>query len=247
MSYLYSQSNRMEEPHSYMYTQFEGEAFLRAYQSSRMGVICRPEAVGHDGVEPDSLLLNYAWSALEKLFGANSDDVTEKFLVLVNGASAKTFGQSRDTQRLVGLAKIDGFAVTKSINTLDLLHALIAVQITNAPDSNTKLWLDRLVQRYEVTKKLYEIYPPGFRKGEGVNTSVRLYWLFALALSLFYVRTNAVKYLSTLLKLCDLLCSLPEDVVQGHLPQHGLLLVLATEILSVQLQAEKKGISYEFK
>ena len=146
--------------------------------------------------------------------------------------------------------KLDHFAkdlermtVTEPVTTLNLLHALIAAQLTNARETNTKVWLDRLVQRFEVTKKLYESYPPGFRKGDGSNTSVRMYWLFALALCLFYVRSNNIKYLSTILKLCDLLCSLPTNNF-AQIPEGGLATVLATEIISVKLLAEKKGISF---
>ena len=124
------------------------------------------------------------------------------------------------------------------------MHALIAAQLTDVLDVNTKVWLDRLVQRFEVTKKIYEAYQAGFRKGEDANTSVRLYWLFALSLCLFYARSNEIKYLSTLLKVCDLLCSLPEKELQGHIPEHGLPTVLATELVSVQLLAEKKGVSF---
>ena len=133
------------------------------------------------------------------------------------------------------------------VTTLDLLHSQIAVQLTSAHDANTKIWLDRLVQRFEVTKKIYETYLPGFRKGAGDNALVRLYWLLALALSLFYARSNQIKYLSTLLKVCDLLCSLPENMLHEAIPEHGLSVVLAAEIVGVQLLAEAKGVSFATK
>ena len=135
---------------------------------------------------------------------------------------------------------LEAFTLTSSVLSLDLLHALVAVQLNSVEHVNTRIWLDRLIQRYEVTKKLYELYPAGFRKGEGGNTSVRLYWLFALALCLFYVKTNEIKYLSTLLKLCDLLCSLPKKVLQGNVPENGLSIVLVAEVVSIQLLAKTK-------
>ena len=61
---------------------------------------------------------------------------------------------------------------------------------------NNKIWLDRLVQRFEVTKKLYEEYFIGFRKGRGHNNLIKLYWLFALVLSIYYSETNQIKYLN---------------------------------------------------
>lgn len=249
MSYPYSQINRLEEPHSYMYTPFQGEALLQSYQSSRMAVLHRRAAVEHGGIEPDHMLVTYALPTLEKLFDATSLEGGKKFRTLLEGGSAKILRQSKvEDGSLDGLAKgLERLTTAEPVTTLDLLHALIAVQLANVQDANAKVWLDLLVQRFEVTKKMYESYPPGFRKGEGANTSVRLYWLFALALCLFYARSNKIKYLSTLLKVCDLLCSLPENVLQGHIPEHGLAAVLATEIVGVQLLAEKKGVSFASK
>lgn len=250
MSYLYSQVNRLDEPHNYMYTPFQGVALLQSYQSSRMAVLYRSIAAEHDGcVEPDHTFLTYALTALEKLFDDTTFEGGRKFRTLLEGGGAKIFRKSNvEEGRLDGMAEGLGRLTTaEPVTTINLLHALIAVQLTNIQNTNTKVWLDRMVQRFEVTKKLYESYPPGFRKGDGTNTSVRLYWLFALALCLFYARSNEIKYLSTLLKISDLLCSLPENVLQGHIPEHGLSAVLAAEIVSVQLLTEKKGVSFASK
>lgn len=245
MSYPYSQTNRLAEPHSYMYTQFQGEALLQSYQSSRMAVVCRCATFAHGGIEPDRMLVDHALAALEKLFDATSLESGKKFRTLLENVGEKRDRQDKaEDVRLDDLAEpLKRMTLTEPVPTLDLLHALIALQLSDDQDDSAKVWLDRLVQRYEVTKKIYEIYPAGFRKGEGANTSVRLYWLFALALSLFYVRSNEIKYLSTLLKLNDLLCSLPEDMLQGYVPECGLAGVLVAEIVSVQVLAEKKGVS----
>jgi hypothetical protein len=137
---------------------------------------------------------------------------------------------------------LQSMSIASTINTLDFLHTLIAIQLTAQPDKNLKIWVDLLVQRFEVTKKVYELYSSGFRKGEGLNNRVKLYWLFALVLCLYYTRSKGLKYLNTLLKVCDLLCSLQEDMVCKELPVTGLALVLATEVTSIFLLAEKKGI-----
>lgn len=242
MSYQYSQTNRLDEPHNYMYTSFQGEALLQSYQSSRMAVVHRRVAAGHGGVEPDHMLVTYSLPTLERLIRATSIEGSKKFRALLeNGVSQP----KAEEGRLDVLAKgLGGLTMAEPVSTLGLLHALIAVQLTNVQDANMKAWLDRLVQRFEVTKKLYESYPPGFRKGEGSSASVRLYWLFALALCLFYARSNEIKYLSTLLKVSDLLCSLPESLLQEHIPEYGLTAVLATEIVSVQLLMKKKGVTF---
>lgn len=243
MNYLYSQINRLEEPHNYMYTPFQGEAFLQSYQSSRMAAMHRHVAAEHD-TEPDHMLMTFALPALEKLFDTASHGSGKKFRALLESGSAISERRDGDDYPDDLAKSLDTLATSAPVTTSDLLHALIAVQLTDIQSANAKIWLDRLIQRFEVTKILYERYPAGFRKGEGVKTSVRLYWLFALALCLFYARSNGLKYLSVLLKVCDLLCSLPENVLRGHIPEHGLSSVLAAEIVSVQLLAEKKGVSF---
>jgi hypothetical protein len=249
MNYPYSQSNRLEEPHNYMYTPFHGEELLRSYQFSRMAVVDHCAAIEHGNLQPDTLFVAYAIPILERLFDATLLESGKKFRTVIDRGSAGAFEVNEVKHGSVNdLAnKLAMITAAQPVTTLDLLHALIAVQLINAQDNNLKIWLDRLVQRFEVTKKIYEFYPPGFRKGGGVNISVRLYWLFALAICLFYARSNEIKYLSTLLKICDLLCSLPENVLQGQIPEHGLSAVLATELISVQLLAEKKGVSFASK
>jgi len=249
MNYSYSQTNRLDEQHNYMYTPFQGEALLQSYQSSRMAVARRCGKARRGGAESDYILVAYALQALARLFDVASAEGGNKFRALLEGGSQQKFEQNKkEESRWDDLAQdLHRITTDEPVATLDLLLALIAAQLINPQDANIKSWLDRLVQRFEVTKKLYESYPPGFRKGEGANSSVRLYWLFALALSLFYVGTNEIKYLSTLLKVCDLLCSLPEHALQECIPEQGLLAVLATEILSVQLLAEQKGVAFEIE
>lgn len=103
-----------------------------------------------------------------------------------------------------------------------------------------KKCLDCLLQRFEVTKKLYEVYSVGFKKGEGSNTLIVLYWLLALSLGLYYVKTKSIKYLSTLLKTCDLLCSLPDAIFFGQLSKESMKVIFLIEILSVEMLVKEK-------
>jgi len=230
-----------------MYTRFEGEALLQAYHSSRVEVMCRCVYREDDAAAPDDMLVSGALPVLQELFDAISVDCAQSFTALLEGGHMKIINKNNtDRCCFIDPAKpLHLISLTGTVRTLELLHALIAVQLTGSPDSITKVWLDRLVQRFEVTKKLYEFYPPGFRKGEGTNRSARLYWLFSLALCLFYIRSNEIKYLSTLLKVSDLLCSLPVNELTGQIPEHGLLIVLAAEIVSIQQLASKKGVSFD--
>lgn len=247
MNYPYSEISRLENPLNYMYTPFQGESLLRSYLSSRIAVVRRCPAVKYANDGSDTVLLSYALPRLKELFDAASIVGGMKFQSLLEAGSVRIGRQDAiDDTVLQGLARImDGMSTLVRVTTVDLLHSHIALQLTNAQDVNTKIWLDRLVQRFEVTKKIYEFYQPGFRRGVGDNSSVRLYWLFAFALCLFYANSKEIKYLSTLLKVCDLLCSLSCDLLQEAIPENGLSVVLAAEIVSVQLLAGANGISLD--
>ena len=100
------------------------------------------------------------------------------------------------------------------------------------------------MQRFEVTKKLYEEYLPGFRKGRGHTNLIKLYWMFAVVLSIFYTKTNQIKYLSTIIKICDLITSLPFENLAQEIPEFGLDLVLSSEIIFVENLLKDKRIEY---
>ena len=245
MIYQYSQKNRLEEPHHYMYTSFQGYELLASYHSSRLDLI-RDLAVANQKNEAlDAVFMIYALSIMEYRINQTSSDAAERLWALLK-ADSFTMANSVTDDKVTGLANsLIAFTISESVRTQDLLNALISALLIRGTKADTKIWLDRLVQRFEVTKKLYETYQPSFRKGEDSSTKVRLYWLFALALSLYYLKYNEIKYLSALLKICDLLCSLPKDVLENTIPPLGLKLVLIAEIFSVQLLAEQKGICLE--
>jgi len=104
------------------------------------------------------------------------------------------------------------------------------------------------VQKFEVTKKIYESYPIGFRKGEGRNDIIQLYWMFSVSLALFYRRSKNIKYLSTLIKVSDLLCSLDDNLLHREIPLQGLSTTLLVELLSVaELSEVIDEVNFEFK
>ena len=132
------------------------------------------------------------------------------------------------------------------VSTEPLLRSLLAVQLSRAEETghaDLRLWIDRVIQRFEVTKRLYEGYLPSFRKGQGPHTEIRPYWLFGLVLSLACAEFGSVRYLSTLLKVDDLLCSLPPNEVADAVPAGGMSVVIGTEVSVVLELASRQGVS----
>lgn len=239
IDYEYTQVNRLDEPHRYMYTKFEGNDFLSSYFKNRRNNIERFQAncTSVENAELNSELILAAITQLEIFLDEVSSKTGEDWQSLINWEghklNTKVQVNSKTLQKM-----IDDFTalnIDDVVNTRKLLNGLLACQLTGDQEVKTKEWLDRLVQRFEVSKKLYELYPPGFRKGSGSIKIVSLYWLFGLSLCLYYISTGSIKYLSTQLKISDLLCSLPDDQLTGQVSSQGMLMLLLTEIQCIKL------------
>lgn len=87
------------------------------------------------------------------------------------------------------------------VQTDALLDALVA-----DPDP---VWRDRLVQRFEVTKRLYDSYDMRMRAPAGSHTRLYRYAKLARILARDVAQIPDLRLLNTLLKLNDLVCSQP--------------------------------------
>jgi hypothetical protein len=241
MSYIYTEVNRLEQPHNYMYAPFDGERFLHAYQISRMNTLR-----GITSVNSEAIVVSYEQQALQVLVAAMqtpSFDAAGKVATRFDGYESFAIGEAEEKNLQSVAAALLQLTPTASVDTRALLESLIAAELREEHAELACVWLDRLIQRFEVTKKIYEAYQPGFRKGESSNHSIILYWQMALVLSLSYARTQHLKYLNTLLKVCDLLCSLPQEVLFGHLPAKLMSAILMFEVDSVSSLAQTKGVN----
>ena len=112
---------------------------------------------------------------------------------------------------------------------MDLLNSIVYAQISNEYHAETDLWLNRLVQRFEVSKKIFTLYPPGFIKGEGTTNNIRVYWQLAMALYLQYDSTSNFQFISTALKTIDLICSLPASIISLEITNREMEMLLCEE------------------
>ena len=224
-NYEFTEVNRLEKPHNYMYTPYFGVEFVQSYFDDRSKNIEKFKARKdkQDIGTIDAYFCTASTLKLEKgqkLLPTNFKDIVEN---------------------------ITSFNLKNKIVTEKLLTSLLVSQLNNENEKLIKEWLDRLVQRFEVTKKIYEAYLVGFRKGRGSKDMVRLYWIFALLLTLYFSETKNIKYLNTLLKVNDLLCSLSDDLIR-KIPIQGLELVLSVETEAVQLLAKNiEELSFVFE
>lgn len=219
MTYSYSAGNFLQDPPTYMYTAFEGEGFLSCFATARQAAIDTllarfDSTAAAPGSEPDNLL-EQAWvDFLLPSFCASALPMAERLAPLLAGIKTAPMPPAAAS---VGL---DHWSLQESVATRPLLLDLLSVPMAGGAD---KIWLDRLIQRFEVTKKLYTVYLPGFRKGEGAYDDLSVYRCFALALVLAYRQSHNLKQLNALLKVNDLLISLLPRAAESR---PALLLVL---------------------
>jgi hypothetical protein len=246
IDYEYTEVNRLDRPHKYMYTLYQGREFLDAYARDRLKHLKNFQQIkGQEYKNKVNLSLYSRTLPILKSFLDKEffDEFDESLKAIIDWESSIKSNPFLVDNTMVDLSYFD---ISSEINSEKLLVSLFNSQLNDGDENLIKFWLDLLVQRFEVTKKIYESYPVNFRKGEGRSYIIRLYWLFALSLTLFYCSTKNIKYLSTLIKVTDVLCSLDEKSLGQDIPPQGLSLILLVELLSVKLLSKNiEGVNFE--
>ena len=246
MNYLYNQRNLLEAPEKYMYTKFQGIDLFESYFNNRNNILKKCRENISEPCSP-SLFVQKTFKVIKQTLLGKYPEAMKSFCPQFKQEDVKNIhSRINDDLDLVQINELmNNFSLAQQVKTSILLDTLFASILLDVNNINNKIWLDRLVQRFEVTKKLYEEYLPSFRKGRGHNNLIKLYWLFAPVLSIYYVETNQIKYLNTLIKVCDLITSLPFKDLARDIPEFGLDLILSTEIVFVQILLNAKGIEYD--
>jgi hypothetical protein len=72
--------------------------------------------------------------------------------------------------------------------------------------------------------------------------------MLAISLTLFFYSTKKIKYMNTLLKLSDLICSLDEKLLAKSIPSETISMILLIEILNIKIISRNNiKKNYEFK
>lgn len=133
---------------------------------------------------------------------------------------------------------------TSSEKTTVLLKSIINdLQTENTQTELLSYWLQRLVKKFEVSKRLYTEYndtPPHYPSAGSSYKTVELYLLFAECLLLHPDTPHDTRLLNCLLKLCDTLCSVKDDF--QHQAAARLAWVLESEQQLVQQLRKRIGL-----
>ena len=242
--YEYTQVNRLNTPHNYMYTPYRGLEFLDAYIDDRLTYLKNIKNSKLDSSSNTYISL-YAKSCRLLIEYSKISVHRDKLEEIFNFSVPKAYQSHSINDSDVD--SLPSFKTSKIILSENLLASLLDTQVNGGDQNLIKFWLDLLVQKFEVTKKIYHHYPINFGKGLGPNDSIEVYWMLILSLSLLFSSTKNIKYLNTMLKISDLLCSLDKNTVFKNIPKNHFGIVLLVELSSVKSLSERaEGVFFDF-
>jgi len=247
--YNYTKNSLLDNPNQYMYTQYQGGKFLNVYFKDRVACLKDFRREGIKVKNRNSINSSILLDAIKLLnLFLKEEFFNKKIKPFISYKGCNQLSDSFVIDTNDDIKDLTFFSIDERATSKDLLLSLINSQINQTDEVLVKFWIDLLVQKFEVTKKIFESYPVGFRKGEGRNDIIKLYWMFSVSLALFYRFSNKIKYLNTLIKVSDLLCSLDNKLLYGEIPPQGLLVTLLVELLSVaELSENIDEVNFEFK
>jgi hypothetical protein len=135
------------------------------------------------------------------------------------------------------------------VDTAELLASLnlAALNADLEQFSKIKLWIDRLVQRFEVSKRLYDIYVlrDGHLKAESGSSfrKVSLYLEFGELMVAAYCVSRDLPYLNALLKALDTLSAIRAELLEHEDARLAWLIVEERRL--VRALAEQLKVHYE--
>lgn len=130
------------------------------------------------------------------------------------------------------------------IDTRDLLeHVFSSLSTGETVSRETQLWLNRLIKKFEVTKRIHQAYRDGFiavdkRACRDLSLYVRLGEVFDRA----YETTGALSALNAFLKVVDTLCSQVEHLDHEFKPR--LARLIENEAKHVSELAREKAVTW---
>lgn len=199
--YPYTSRDLLAAPEFYFYSRYGGRPFLEAYRAVRADHRARLLAQLRERCRLNAGPPSAAISAALLQSDLMADDVrailaTEAPGPHPGGGEAAALPDPQD------LPAVDTSAWLRT-----LADTLLSGQDRVEPDAAR--WLDGFLKRFEVSKRLYAAYSGEFRRTADTPAPLSSYPRLSLALCAGYRRSGRLKWLNGLLKVNDVVCSLP--------------------------------------
>ena len=148
------------------------------------------------------------------------------------GVYNKNILNEKNLNFLQKLSKTNQYIINNKIYTYDIMMWLLSSILTDSNIVSSREILEIFIRKFEVSK-IYEYYDNSFKKLNNNFSIIELYILFSLSLSISYCKGENIKYLNTILKLTDILTSLPKKTISSKSVQFGINLIINYEMFFI--------------
>jgi hypothetical protein len=215
--YEYSRIDRLENPHSYMYTKFLGREFLEVYAVSRR------ESLGFFN------RINAEKNGTER--SQDIDGIVMSYL-------RNVFGESPPRETIFEFHK-NGIVT----GTRDILNGCLYLMAHRRLDKKRDLYfvLSGFIRKYETFKRIFSAYGKDFRKSSEEYEDIACYVLLGTALGLYFREFGNLKFLNCQLKINDMLCSVRNRIDDIYITALSIA-SLHLELEAVERLMKRKGV-----
>ncbi len=196
--YDYASKDLLENEENYMYSEYLGSKFIKDFKKSRKNFKIKLHNLGPNS----NYKITYIDSALNHIKINFLDHNSFNYPKLIETYSSKKISNEINNFSLkLFNEEIDTFLFLSSI-----LCDLVSTKVIS---EDCKYAIHKLIQRFEVSKKIFTGYKTFITGGIGSFKEIELYLMLICILILYYLKTNSLSCLNCILKLMDLLISLP--------------------------------------
>ena len=224
-NYIYSQVDRLNKPNTYMYTEYIGESFLDIYNNNRNSLISYYNSYEFD------YTTNINNLSILRVFEISINKFIDKYQL-----SHKKFNYSKLYKLTSQNNKVNKIILgnkNQQKNVSEILDNIIIKFNSPEFDLNQKTYLHYLLRKFEVTKKLFSHYDSDFKKPIGDFDNLEIYLKMQIALIIYYIDHMDIRYLNTILKISDTLCSQSKNNL-NFLPNNFHQITLYSELLLIK-------------
>ena len=214
MNYKYNKKNLLTYKEKYMYTPYRGVEFLKCFFEDRKLFINR-YAVYKTDFKSDLIELSYLFRFIIKRIKKKNPTSTKYLRSIASQLSHEDYHPIKTSY--VKYRSLKSLSEDDSINTNFFLNALLHNILYNSGQDTIKIFVDKITHKFEVSKRIYSQYSKNFIRGEKSNRKLNLYFKVGIILSAYYSDTFNLKYLSALIKICDIISSSDESYIKSSI------------------------------
>ena len=195
--YKYTKNNLLDYKENYMYSEFIGVEFIDYFINSRKIF--------------QSKLQDLNWSISNKITPL---DIGTRFTLFNLKNDKEGFKSSKFKELNLKYfdkdqPKFNSTLFEKNFETSSFISSLIYELILNKNIPLLKNEIEKIIQRFEVSKRIFNNYEKKFSSGYGSCKNIELYLMTSCLLNLYYLRTSSLPSLNCNLKIMDLIISQP--------------------------------------